>query len=85
MLAGGFGSFLSPWSAQGIGLIPHGIAERTRALGNAAGAGAVMLLLDKDAIEKSLEIAVRAQTIELSTDAFFTKHYIANMAFESFV
>lgn len=85
LLAGGFGSFLSPWSAQGIGLIPRGIAERTRALGNAAGAGAVMLLLDDKAIDKSLEIAHKAQSVELSMDAFFMEHYIDNMAFELFV
>ncbi|MEL7609786.1 MAG: ASKHA domain-containing protein [Bacillota bacterium] len=85
LLAGGFGSFLSPWSAQGIGLIPHGIAGRTRALGNAAGAGAIMLLLDEGAIDESLKIANRAQTVELSTDAFFMEHYIGNMAFELFV
>ena len=45
VVAGGFGSRIDPVSAERIGLFPAGFAAKARAVGNAAGAGAAMVLL----------------------------------------
>ncbi|OHE66801.1 MAG: hypothetical protein A2001_13460, partial [Treponema sp. GWC1_61_84] len=46
-LAGGFGSYLRPESAATIGLIPAALLPKVDAVGNAAGHGAVRMLLFK--------------------------------------
>ena len=76
IIAGGFGSKLDPKSAQRIGLIPAGMAQSARSIGNAAGLGAVMLLLSKNAIEECEKIAAKAKVVELSTDPVFTDSFI---------
>ena len=66
VLAGGFGSYIDIKSAAGIGLIPRELADKTVAVGNAAGMGAVSVLLSRRAMEYSDEIAGKAVTLELS-------------------
>jgi uncharacterized 2Fe-2S/4Fe-4S cluster protein (DUF4445 family) len=43
-LAGGFGNYMNPENALKIGLIPKAAKGKIRAIGNAAGAGAIMTL-----------------------------------------
>ena len=81
ILAGGFGSFISPENAEIIGLIPPGTAKRTVAVGNAAGMGASAILLSRQALEKSEITAKNAASLELATSDFFMKSYIDNMYF----
>ena len=81
ILAGGFGSFISPENAEIIGLIPPGTAKRTVAVGNAAGMGASAILLSRQALEKSEITAKNAASFELATSDFFMKSYIDNMYF----
>ena len=47
VLAGGFGSYIDPLHAMILGLIPDCDLEKVQAVGNAAGDGARILLLDK--------------------------------------
>ncbi len=56
MLAGAFGSYISPESAKAIGLVPDIDTSKIRAVGNAAGLGARMGLL-------SLECRVAAELL----------------------
>ena len=83
ILCGGFGSFLDPQSAEGIGLLPDGLAARTRAIGNAAGAGAGRILQSHDAFDYAKHIAAGARTLELSYSDFFRKRFVSAMAFNS--
>ena len=78
-VAGGFGNYLNPKSAEAIGLIPCALAERTEAIGNAALGGAVMLLLDQGSRSAVKQIALSAQTVELSTSEVFVNSYISGM------
>lgn len=80
-LCGGFGSFLDPISAESIGLIPEGTAEKTLVLGNGAITGAAMLLLDKSNITVLDKIIKSCEYIELSGNDEFMEHYIESMSF----
>ncbi len=80
-LAGGFGSYLQPGPAAGIGLIPDVLAGRTDPAGNTALTGAVLLTRSK-AARRSAEERVRgACEVALSTHPVFMDRYIENMAF----
>jgi uncharacterized 2Fe-2S/4Fe-4S cluster protein (DUF4445 family) len=80
-LAGGFGSFINTDSAAAIGLFPAKLKKKAVVLGNAAGMGACMALLSSDMLDKSVKIAERARTVELSTSRFFMDSYIDGMMF----
>lgn len=81
LLAGGFGSFLSVKNAAATGLLPAGCAEKAKAIGNAAGSGASMMLLSAMERRRSEEIAAAAGTVDLSSDAFFMERYVEDMLF----
>lgn len=81
LIAGGFGSHLDLNSAARTGLIPESLKNRARSVGNAALAGASMLLLDVEKIRRSEEIATLAQHISLGGDSKFNAHYIDCMMF----
>ena len=80
-LCGGFGSYMNVSSAQKIGLIPPGMAERTTALGNAAGVGAGYILQNVHRQAEAEKIAAAADTVELSTDEYFKRRYVEVMRF----
>ena len=50
-------------------------------LGNAALAGAAMLLLAEPYVQKSCALAQQAETVDLSTSAVFMAHYVDCMEF----
>lgn len=75
ILCGGFGSYLRPESAVGIGMFPSGFLQKTVSIGNAAGAGASMVLQDRTMAEKLLSIASSAETLELSYSKFFNQKF----------
>lgn len=80
-IAGGFGRFLNVKNAERIGLIPQGFARISTAVGNAALVGASMMLLSKNAIEKSERIRSKTTTVELNSNKFFVENYIEGMSF----
>jgi len=80
-LAGGFGSYLQPAPAAGIGLIPQELATRVDPAGNTALSGAVLLTLSKEARRLAEKIAGDATEVQLSTHPVFMDRYIEDMAF----
>lgn len=82
LIAGGFGSVLPVPSAARIGLLPRALAEKTVAIGNAAGMGASLMLLNRSLLETGARLADEAETIELSTSAVFMDAYIEAMMFD---
>ncbi len=80
-LAGGFGSYLNIKSAGRIGLIPDTLTAKSEVVGNAALAGAAMLLLDRNARKRAREIAGKAIVIDLSTDPVFIDSYMTGILF----
>lgn len=80
-LAGGFGSYINLKSAAAIGLIPDSLADKTVVLGNAAGAGAAMLLQSRPLLEETHAMAENAVTVELSSNPVFNGYYMDCMLF----
>lgn len=81
VIAGGFGSKIDVASAEAIGLIPAGFASKAKAIGNAAGAGAAMVLLSDAVREDTQRMGKVARTVELSTHPTFMDAYIDGMLF----
>ncbi len=81
-LAGGFGSRLHIESALAVGLLPPWTRGKIHPVGNAAGMGAVRLLLDRDALAVCAALAAGAETLPLAEDPVFTEQFIEQMSFK---
>ena len=80
-LAGAFGSHIDPLHAMVLGLIPDCDLGRVRAVGNAAGTGALICLLS-GAARREIEEVVRATTkVETALEPRFQEHFVAALAF----
>jgi uncharacterized 2Fe-2S/4Fe-4S cluster protein (DUF4445 family) len=81
LIAGAFGNYIDRGSALRIGLFPG--VEETRVVhaGNAAGAGASMALLSKDAFSKAEEAAEKTRHVSLSSHPGFEMCYAHAMYF----
>ena len=80
-LAGGFGTRLNIESAAAVGLIPPELADKTRAVGNAALDGAQRALCAPDGFGRLLDIQRRCEYIELSGSAEFSDAFVDAMPF----
>jgi uncharacterized 2Fe-2S/4Fe-4S cluster protein (DUF4445 family) len=80
-LAGGFGSYISIESALNIGLIPLELTGRVETIGNAAGIGAIEVLLSKESLETTEVIKKKIEYIELSACKEFNDFFIDSMMF----
>ena len=80
-VGGAFGTHLDPRRAIRTGLLPRVDAARVRAVGNSAGHGATMILLDRERGRNAKMLAERAEYIELSTSASFSDLYVERMSF----
>jgi uncharacterized 2Fe-2S/4Fe-4S cluster protein (DUF4445 family) len=81
VVAGAFGTYLDLRSAIRIGLLPDMPLERFRQVGNAAGAGARQLLLSRERRQAAVEVARRAQYLELTTHPAFPDAFAEAMRF----
>jgi len=82
-VAGAFGNYIDPEKAITIGMLPDIPLERFKGLGNAAGKGALKLLLDKEQLSEIerlcdqityLEMNVRGDFMNQLTGALFLPH-----------
>lgn len=80
-LAGGFGSYLRPESAAAIGLIPPALLNRVETVGNAAGHGAVRMLLFRSEMDSMSSLARAVRYIELSGSDFFRDRFVEELFF----
>ena len=79
-LAGAFGAHIDPLHAMVLGLVPDCPLASVRAVGNAAGTGAVQALLSR-ALRAEMEQAVRdVVKIETATEPRFQELFVAAMA-----
>ena len=81
VLAGAFGSYIDRASAMLMGMFPDCPLENVTAVGNAAGDGARMALLDLDKRREAREQARRVEYIELTLEKEFEKEYVSAMHF----
>jgi uncharacterized 2Fe-2S/4Fe-4S cluster protein (DUF4445 family) len=80
LLAGAFGSYLSPLHAMALGLIPDCDLSRVTAVGNAAGDGARIALLNRQARGEAERLAGWVEHVQIATDPAFQDTFVAAMA-----
>ena len=81
VLTGGFGMNVNMDNAIRIGLIPEFPVEKAGFISNAAGVGARLYLLYKDAVRDVEEIAGKIRHINVANDAAFNNIFIDAMLF----
>jgi uncharacterized 2Fe-2S/4Fe-4S cluster protein (DUF4445 family) len=81
VLAGAFGSFIDKVKAMAMGLYPDCELKNVFAVGNAAGDGARMALLNVDKRAEADEVARAIEYVELTVEPDFEKQFAAAMHF----
>ncbi len=81
LLAGSFGSYLSPASATRIGLVPRLPLMRIVSAGNVAGEGAKMALLSEQERAGAVTLTEEVRYVELSDRPDFNDQFIERLAF----
>jgi uncharacterized 2Fe-2S/4Fe-4S cluster protein (DUF4445 family) len=81
LLAGSFGSYLSPASAVRIGLVPPLALPRIVSAGNMAGEGAKIVALSHRERAEARSIVHEVQYVELSGRADFNDLFVDQLAF----
>jgi len=80
-LAGAFGNFIRKHMAKGIGLLPDIDSEKIKFVGNAAGAGARMLLASKNCRAEAERISTNVRYVELAGRPDFQQAFMTSMLF----
>jgi len=83
LLAGSFGSYLSPASAIKIGLVPKLSVLRIVSAGNVAGEGAKMVLLSAQERHGATALLDEIDYVELSDRADFNDKFVTRLSFPS--
>ena len=81
LLAGAFGNFLDPDSAFAIGLLPQELRGKVAGIGNAAGAGAMRCLQERDALRLADSLAAESEFLELASMPEFQDCFVDALAF----
>ncbi len=81
ILAGGFGSYIDKERAMLIGLIPDCELDKVYAVGNAAGDGARIALLNVEKRDEIDSVTRRVERIELPTDPEFQNQFMLATSF----
>ncbi|MBQ9376405.1 MAG: DUF4445 domain-containing protein [Schwartzia sp.] len=80
ILAGAFGSYIDKESAMAIGMFPDCDLARVHAVGNAAGDGARIALLNVEKRREADEVARRVEFIETAAEPDFQKKFMDAIA-----
>jgi uncharacterized 2Fe-2S/4Fe-4S cluster protein (DUF4445 family) len=79
-LAGAFGSHIDPMHAMVLGLIPDCDLARVSSIGNAAGTGALIALLARDARAEIEAVVRRVEKVETAVEPRFQAHFVEALA-----
>ena len=79
VLAGAFGSYINPRSALILGMFPDCDLKKVSAVGNAAGDGARIALLNRDRRREAERIAARVEYLELTVEPDFQQEFMDAM------
>jgi uncharacterized 2Fe-2S/4Fe-4S cluster protein (DUF4445 family) len=77
VLAGAFGSYIDPFHAMALGLIPDVDLEKVAAVGNAAGDGALIALLNQGRREEAQWIARSSRYVETAANPYFQEVFVS--------
>ncbi|MEM7215354.1 MAG: ASKHA domain-containing protein [Pseudomonadota bacterium] len=78
--AGAFGTFIDPKYAMVLGLIPDCALDKVNAVGNAAGYGAKMALLNRNFRREIENTVMKIEKIETALEPDFQAHFVNAMA-----
>ncbi len=81
LLAGAFGTHLDAKYVADIGIIPDAIARNIYSIGNAAGMGAAMTILNSDDKRRLIEAVSHIEKIETAMEPKFQDYFVAAMRF----
>jgi uncharacterized 2Fe-2S/4Fe-4S cluster protein (DUF4445 family) len=81
LLAGGFGTRIDPAKAMLIGMLPDCPLDRVHAVGNSAGDGARIALLNRHKRREAAELLKRIQRIELPAQPDFQDQFMLALHF----
>jgi uncharacterized 2Fe-2S/4Fe-4S cluster protein (DUF4445 family) len=81
VMAGSFGSYLSPASAIRVGLVPELAVGRVLSAGNVAGEGAKMALLSMRERAGAMALLAEVEYVELSNRADFNDRFVEQLPF----
>ena len=80
-IAGAFGNYMNPASACAIGLLPPELEHLVEPVGNAAGEGAKIALLNTDELEATDRLVKSIRFLELAASAEFQDTFVDELAF----
>jgi len=81
ILAGAFGSYIDPQQAMIMGLFPDCDLKKVYAVGNAAGDGARIALLNVNKRKEANKYARQVEYVELTVEGNFEKEFAQAMYF----
>jgi len=81
LLAGAFGNYADSEDARTLGLIPVSPETKFRGVGNAAGYGACLTLLDQNRAMEADRIARRLEYVELAGNSRFQELLVDSLLF----
>ena len=77
VLAGAFGSYIDPYHAMVLGLIPDAELDKVTAVGNAAGDGALIALLNLERRDEAQWIARSSHYVETAANQYFQEVFVS--------
>ncbi|MEM7654100.1 MAG: ASKHA domain-containing protein, partial [Pseudomonadota bacterium] len=80
-LAGAFGSHIDPVYAMVLGLIPDCEVDKVVSVGNAAGTGARIALLNQKSRREIESVVKNIEKVETAVEPRFQEHFVEAMAF----
>ena len=80
-LAGAFGNYMDAANACEIGLIPYALKDRITPIGNAAGEGSKLAVVNRGQYEYACSLAEKAEFIELATENEFQDTFVDELEF----
>lgn len=81
LIAGAFGNYMNPASACAIGLLPPELENRILSIGNAAGEGAKMAVLNQEEFMRSSRLSEETRFVELALERNFQDVYVEELLF----
>ena len=82
-IAGAFGNYMDPVSAGKIGLLPAALVKKVEPVGNAAGEGAKIALVNEREMLEMDELVGKIDFVELAASGDFQDYFIDELGFEA--
>lgn len=80
-IAGAFGNYMNPENACNIGLLPATLKDKIQSIGNAAGEGAKIALLNKEELAETVRLSQQVEFLELAAIPEFQDCFVDELEF----